>query len=69
MFVHKSIKERFTAALVEACQKLKVGDPLLDDTTVGATVCRQQFDKVLGFIERAKKEVSQTILIQSEYGK
>ncbi|XP_043207587.1 4-trimethylaminobutyraldehyde dehydrogenase-like [Amphibalanus amphitrite] len=56
VFVHKSIKEKFTAALVEACKKLRVGDPMLDDTTVGATVCRQQFDKVLGFIERAKKE-------------
>ncbi|XP_037090173.1 4-trimethylaminobutyraldehyde dehydrogenase-like [Pollicipes pollicipes] len=56
VFVHASIKERFTAALVEAAEKLKVGDPLKEDTTVGATVCRQQFDKVMGFIERAKKE-------------
>jgi len=56
VYVHSSIKAEFTAALLEATQRLVVGDPLAEATTVGATICQPQFDKVTGFIERAKKE-------------
>lgn len=36
---------------------MKIGDPYLEDTTVGATISKQQFDIVMRYIELAKKEV------------
>lgn len=37
---------------------MKIGDPLNDDTTVGATISPEQFAIVLAYIEGAKAEVS-----------
>ena len=36
---------------------MKIGDPFADDTTVGATITRQQADKVLQYVDIARKEV------------
>lgn len=57
MFVHKSIMGPFLAQLVERTKRMKIGDPFLEDTTVGATISKQQFDIVMRYIELAKKEV------------
>lgn len=58
MFVHKSIIGPFLAQLVERTKRMKIGNPFDDDTTVGATISREQFEKVMHYIEIAKKEVS-----------
>lgn len=42
---------------------MKVGDPFSEDTTVGATISRQQADKVLHYIDIAKKEVCMQIVM------
>lgn len=47
----------FLAQLVERTKRMKIGDPYLEDTTVGATISKQQFDIVMRYIELAKKEV------------
>lgn len=57
VFVHKSIMGPFLAQLVERTKRMKIGDPFLEDTTVGATISKQQFDIVMRYIELAKKEV------------
>lgn len=57
MFVHKSIMGPFLAQLVERTKRMKIGDPFHEDTTVGATISKQQFDIVMRYIELAKKEV------------
>lgn len=57
VFVHKSIMGPFLAQLVERTKRMKIGDPYLEDTTVGATISKQQFDIVMRYIELAKKEV------------
>ena len=57
MYVHRSIKERFVEELVAATQKIHVGDPLDEDTTMGAMISQTQAMKVLKYIETAQKEV------------
>ncbi len=56
IFIHKDIFEKFVGALVEKTKSLKMGDPLLPGTQQGAVVSKAQFDKVLGYIDLAKKE-------------
>ena len=41
---------------VHHANRMTAGDPMAEDTTVGATITAAHADKVLGFIERAKKE-------------
>ncbi|PIO74768.1 betaine-aldehyde dehydrogenase domain protein [Teladorsagia circumcincta] len=45
----------------ECDEKLKIGDPLLDDTRVGANINEAHLNKILGFIESAKKDGGQIL--------
>lgn len=56
VFVESSIYEKFKSDLVKRTQELKVGDPLNEDSRVGAIVSKPHFDKILGYIELAKQE-------------
>lgn len=56
VYVHRSIWDSFVAKLVTRTKRMKIGDPLNDDTTVGATISPEQFDIVQAYIEGAKAE-------------
>ncbi len=56
LFVERSIYDKFKEAFVAQVKKLKVGDPLLDETRVGAIASRMHFEKVLAYIKLAKEE-------------
>lgn len=56
IFVQKSIYEKFKNALIEKVKALKQGDPLLPETQQGAVVSEAHMQKVLSYIELAKKE-------------
>lgn len=56
VFVHRSIAKTFTERLVSATKALKIGDPMADDTTVGATIHEAHAKKVLGYLTAAKEE-------------
>ncbi len=56
VFVEASIYERFLDRFVAAAKALKVGDPLDDATEQGALVSKTQRDKVLSYIDLAKRE-------------
>lgn len=51
LFVHDSIFESFLEKVVERLQALRIGDPLAEETDVGAIINRRQFDRVCSFIE------------------
>lgn len=57
MFVHKSIAAEYLKQLVTATEKLKIGDPFAEDTTVGATIHEDHAKKVLSYIDIARQEV------------
>ncbi|MEK7679381.1 MAG: aldehyde dehydrogenase family protein, partial [Deltaproteobacteria bacterium] len=56
LIVHKDIYEKFTAMLLHAASRLKVGDGLKPDVQMGPLVNKAQMDKALEYIEIGKKE-------------
>ena len=56
IFVEKSAYGDFVQAFCERVKKLKVGDPLEDGVDQGALVSRAHMDKVLGYMDVAKRE-------------
>ncbi len=56
IFIEKPIYEKFKNELIKQVKALKIGNPLSEDTKVGAIVSKMHFEKVLSYIEIAKKE-------------
>ncbi len=56
IYVEKSIYQKFKKDFVEKTKKLVVGDPLKDETKIGAIVSKPHQEKILSYIELAKKE-------------
>ncbi len=51
LFVHKTVFDSFLDKLATKLAKLKVGDPLDETSDMGAIVSRQQFEKVVRYID------------------
>ena len=58
VFVHQDIWSQFVPALVARTNAMKIGNPLSEETTVGATMSREHAEKVLAYIDRAKQAVT-----------
>lgn len=56
VYVQKDILKEFIQEVVKRTQAITIGDPLLESTRMGALVSRPHLDKVLSFVEQAKKE-------------
>ncbi|XP_017275788.1 4-trimethylaminobutyraldehyde dehydrogenase B [Kryptolebias marmoratus] len=56
VFVQKEIVPQFVEEVVRRTEAIPIGDPLLDSTRMGALVSRPHLDKVLSFVDQAKKE-------------
>jgi aminomuconate-semialdehyde/2-hydroxymuconate-6-semialdehyde dehydrogenase len=56
IFIEESIYEKFKTAFVERVNKLKIGNPLNDDTNMGAVVSKEHMEKVLSYIDLAQQE-------------
>ncbi len=56
LLVHEGTAERFLAKLKQRMAKIRVGDPLDKSTDMGALVDRTQWQRVSGFVERARAE-------------
>lgn len=57
VFIHKDMINTFTQSLLVELDKLiVVGDPLDEKTNVGASINEEHLNKVIGFVESAKKE-------------
>lgn len=57
VFVQRDILPEFIEEVVIRTQAIKIGDPLLETTRMGALVSRPHLEKVLSFVDQAKKEV------------
>jgi len=51
LFLHKTVFDSFLDKLATKLGKMKVGDPLDEASDMGAIVSRQQFERVVGFID------------------
>lgn len=54
--VHRSIHDEFVARLLEISRTARMGDPLDETTQVGPVTTRPQYDKVLSYIDIARRE-------------
>ncbi|KAH3834418.1 hypothetical protein DPMN_107742 [Dreissena polymorpha] len=61
VFIQKKIITEFLEKLVKRTKRMKIGDPFNDNTTVGATISRQQADKVLRYVNLAKQEGAEVL--------
>jgi betaine-aldehyde dehydrogenase len=56
VFVHRDILNSFLEQLAERTAKIRLGDPLDETTQMGPLVSRQQWDKVMAYIDAGNRE-------------
>ena len=56
ILVEKSIYKKFVDAMAEKTKKIKLGAPLDRDTKMGPLVSKDQYDRVLSYLDVGKKE-------------
>jgi len=56
ILVQKSIYKKFVDAMAEKAKKITLGPPLERDTKMGALVSKEQYDRVLSYLDVGKKE-------------
>lgn len=57
VFVQKDILPEFVEEVVKRTRAIAIGDPFLESTRMGPLVSRPHLNKVLSFVDQAKKEV------------
>lgn len=55
--MQKEIADKFINEVVKQTQKIKLGDPLLEDTRMGPLINAPHLERVLGFVKLAKEQV------------
>jgi aminomuconate-semialdehyde/2-hydroxymuconate-6-semialdehyde dehydrogenase len=56
IFVERKLYDQFKKDFVERARRLVIGDPANEKTKMGAIVSKPHFEKILSYIELAKKE-------------
>jgi len=62
LLLHRSIHDTFIEGLMERARALKVGSPLDESTQLGPMVSARQLDRVLGYVERGRREQARLVL-------
>jgi aldehyde dehydrogenase (NAD+) len=62
LLLQEKIHDAFVDKLLALARTARMGDPLRPDTQVGPITTRPQYEKVLGYIDIAKKEGAQLLL-------
>ena len=62
LFVQEDIYDKFIEKVIERTKAITRGNPLDTTTMVGAQASKQQFDKILSYIEIGKKEGAQVLM-------
>ena len=65
LIVHKSIHDELLPKILDRIRDWRTGDPLDPKNALGAIVSKEQFDKIMGFIEAAKQQGAE-LLTSSE---
>lgn len=68
LFVEESLHEDFTARLVDIAKTRTVGDPFDPETQQGPQVSLEQFDRVMGYIDKGKREGAKMLCGGSRVG-
>ena len=62
IFVQEGIYDEFVGKLAEAFKAVKVGDPMQMSTQMGSQINKRQLEKILGWVETAKKEGAKVLV-------
>ena len=62
LLVQESIHDAFLEKLLAIAKTARMGDPMSADTQIGPVTTRPQYEKVLGYIDIAKKEGAKLLL-------
>lgn len=62
LFVQEDIYDKFIAAVIERSKKITRGNPLDTETMVGAQASKEQFDKILSYIDIGRKEGAKVLI-------
>lgn len=63
LFVHRSIFDSFMGRVVSQLRHLRIGDPLDEETDVGAVVNRKQFERIRSYINDGMEEEGAQLLL------
>ena len=55
LVTHRSVHDEFIDRLKEKLDRLRIGDPMHDETKLGPIVSREQYDKVNSYVELGQK--------------
>jgi betaine-aldehyde dehydrogenase len=56
VYVQRKLRARFLERLQQRVQAMRIGDPMRDDTQVGALISAEHLEKVMGYIARGRSE-------------
>lgn len=56
VYVHKQILDDFLHVLEKEARSLKIGDPMQEDTRIGALISREHKQKVMGYLALGKEQ-------------
>jgi len=62
VLIQESIYEKFIAKVVERAKSIHQGDPLDVNTQVGAQASKEQYDKILGYLDIGRQEGAQVLI-------
>jgi aldehyde dehydrogenase len=62
LLIQEDIYDEFIAMVIERSKQIKRGNPLDSDTMVGAQASREQFDKILSYMEIGKSEGAEVLI-------
>jgi acyl-CoA reductase-like NAD-dependent aldehyde dehydrogenase len=68
IFVHESVYEKFIQFSKEIAENLVVGDPFAAETTQGSLVNKENFDRVLEYIDSGKRQGARLVCGGSRVG-
>lgn len=61
LLVHESIADKFLDRVVSRARAIRVGNPLADDTMMGAQASIDQYNKILSYLDIGKQEGAQVL--------
>lgn len=62
LLIQESIYDEFIAKVIERAKQIKRGNPLDTETMIGAQASKQQFDKIMSYVDIGKNEGAQVLL-------
>ncbi len=68
LFVEKSIHKDFVKEVVAKAKERKTGNPFDTSTTHGPQIDKDQFNKIMGYIEQGKKEGADCVIGGNRHG-